>query len=243
MSAVSCASDALFWPFCCWHWHRQVVLAAGGRDNRSLTVPGQLLFARVPVASAWADLALPTLYRNADRILFAPCHAAPGDVVWGLAKQIEGRFGALSVCLECDTGCSDSMESYYEWHQHDVLAGVVFSGNTSLLLQPGSSVQYHIRIDGDEFLPGINGTVWTPSVGVAPDLSSLAFSSLFSPVQLAVERGILAARSNGTLPLAALLDMFVQQFPVSPYQVTTSAVVGRTIVAAMTGIIYIVVVV
>ncbi len=203
------------------------------------TVPGQLLFAPLHVATSWSELVLPPYYQHANQVLFAPCSPEPEDAVWGVAKHVESTFGVVAVCLPCDTGCGNSMAEYFKRYQRAVLAGVVFLGNASLLLQPGTGVEYRIRLDGDVLLPSINATSWTPSVGIAPDLSALSYAKGFSPVQLAVEHGVLSLRNNGSLPLAAFCDMFIQEFPLLSYQETTAIARVRTCVAVLCPVIYV----
>ena len=198
----------------------QLLVLLGLYSRRDTLVLAQLLFPNNPIASTWGDLQLPRVYPNARRLLFAPCNASlPDDPVWAVAQHVVDDFGGEAVCIPCNTAseCGDSMDHFYLNYQRSVLAGVAFGADTNAMRDPGTNVSYFIRMDGDVFLDGFNGTTYVRSYNTAPDPSVLVYNPWFVPVQRAVERGILALRNGGAVPIAANVRLSVTQFPEGSY--------------------------
>lgn len=178
------------------------------------TVPPLPLFPARPIATNLSQLRLPTLYQHADQLLFAPCSPVDGDGVWALAQRVSAAFGCAVVCLPCGTASecgASSMDAYYARRRVQVLAGVVFA--SPHVLEPNNSVRYTIRLDGEVYMPGFNGTANEVSPGSCRPDDNMVFNSLFLPVQVAVEQAIVAARANASVPTPVWGQVWVQRFP------------------------------
>ena len=171
----------------------------------------QLDFWQEAISNSLFPIVNGTSYQNATSVLYAPCSPTPNDTLWRVAQQVGTTFGGVPLCFPCNAqaDCANSMEAYFLAHSDTVFGGVVFTGDVAGALTAGVPVPYYIRMDGDNFLPGVSGTELTPSFHAQPDQTTLQYQSYFLPLQVAVERALLTLRLD-TVVDNVLFDVSVQ---------------------------------
>ena len=169
----------------------------------------QLDYDRRSIATSWRDLSLPNTFQNASEVLFAPCTGDAGDSVWTVAQQLADSFGIVPRCLPCDTDdqCGRSVDAYYAANQTSVFGAVVFTSDGKTLLSKGSAVTYYIRMDGDDFVSGVDGTTTTKWWHTQPNPTTLHYNAYFLPLQAAVERVIIHLRNADAVAQAYTLGV------------------------------------